>query len=120
LALFDDYEGKSLVHGDYFPGNVFMDESQTICGVGDFSYATVVGDARMDLAGALLFLEVVEGYCADDSTFLRQQLVKRWGDELLDIVDFYRLYYSLFFSGCKADDPTTYAWCVGNLRLVLQ
>jgi hypothetical protein len=41
---------------------------------------------------------------------------ERWGDALLEVVDFYRLYYSIFFSGCKSDDPMTYGWCVGNLR----
>jgi Ser/Thr protein kinase RdoA (MazF antagonist) len=120
LALFDDYQGKSLVHGDYFPANVFIDASHKICGVGDFGYTTVVGDARMDLAGALIFLEVLDDYLPDDSTFMRQLLIERWGEKLLEVVEFYRLYYSIFFSGCQADDPATYAWCIGNLRAVSQ
>jgi hypothetical protein len=43
-------------------------------------------------------------------------VAERWGKALLEVVDFYRLYYSIFFSGCKVDDPTTYWWCVENLR----
>jgi aminoglycoside phosphotransferase (APT) family kinase protein len=116
LSLFDDYQEKCLVHGDYYPINLFIDDTYQICGVGDFGYTTLVGDRRMDLAGALLFIEVLPDYCADDSAFLQQQLTERWGDSMLEIVDFYRLYYSIFFSGCKADDPATYWWCVGNLR----
>ena len=59
----------------------------------------------MDLAGAVLFMETTPPYCLEDTTFLRQQLAERWGAELLSVVDFYRLYYSIFFSGCKVDDP---------------
>jgi aminoglycoside phosphotransferase (APT) family kinase protein len=119
LSILGDDPAKSLVHGDYFPANVFIDDKLNISGVGDFSYATVVGDARMDLAGAVLLMGATTDYCPDDSAFLRQQVAERWGNELLEVVDFYRLYYSIFFSGCKIDDPTTYWWCVDNLRAAL-
>ncbi len=116
LPVLGDDPAKCLVHGDYFPANVFIDDDLQISGVGDFSYATVVGDARMDLAGAVYLMGSTVNFHADDSTFLRQQVAEKWGAELLEVVDLYRLYYSVFFSGCKADDPTTYYWCVGNLR----
>jgi aminoglycoside phosphotransferase (APT) family kinase protein len=115
LPILGDDPPKCLVHGDYFPANVFIDDQFRISGVGDFSYAVVVGDARMDLAGAVLLMGATTDYCPDDSAFLRRQIAERWGDELLEVVDFYRLYYSIFFSGCKIDDPTTYWWCVENL-----
>ena len=118
LPLVGDTPPKSLVHGDFFPGNVFIDADLTICGVGDFSYATVVGDARQDLAGAVWLLGAMRDARADDATFLREQVAARWGEELLPIIDFYKLYYSIYFSGCKLDDPTTYWWCVENLRAV--
>jgi aminoglycoside phosphotransferase (APT) family kinase protein len=116
LSLLGAEPPKSLVHGDYFPANVFVDDEFQISGVGDFSYATVAGDPRMDLAGAILFMETTRDYCRNDTRFLRRQVEQRWGRELLEVVDVYRLYYSIFFSGCKADDPVTYYWCVGNLR----
>src|SRR5690606_22148779 len=50
LPMLGDDPAKCLVHGDYFPANVFIDDEFKISGVGDFSYAVVVGDARMDLA----------------------------------------------------------------------
>jgi len=116
FPIVGDKPPKSLVHGDYFPGNVFIGDDLTIAGIGDFSYAAWVGDARMDLAGAVWLLGATADYCADDSVFMREYIAERWGSELLPIIDFYRLYYSLFFSGCKRDDPTTYWWCVRNLR----
>jgi aminoglycoside phosphotransferase (APT) family kinase protein len=119
VSVLGDDPAKSLVHGDYFPANVFINDDLTISGVGDFSYATVVGDARLDLAGAVWLMGATADHLADDSAFLRQQVEERWGTEVLAVVDFYRLYYSVFFSGCKADDPMTYAWCVANLRTLV-
>lgn len=117
LATLEDQPVKSLVHGDYFPDNLFINDDLEICGVGDFGYSTIVGDAHMDIAAALWFLETSRtNYCPDDTTFLRRLVVQRWGEELLPILDFYRLYYSIYFSGCKADDPATYQWCAANLR----
>jgi putative membrane protein len=112
------WQEKRLVHGDYFPGNVFIDHALRICGVGDFGYSTVVGDPRMDLAGAVVFLEVVAAYRPEDTTLLLEQVASWWGEEMVAIVDVYRLYYSIYFSRCKRDDPTTYWWCVRNLRAI--
>jgi aminoglycoside phosphotransferase (APT) family kinase protein len=116
FPLVGDKPPKSLVHGDYFPANVFVGDDLTITGIGDFSYAAWVGDARMDLAGAVWLVGAMPDDCADDSVFMRNYVGERWGSEILPIIDFYRLYYALFFSGCKRDDPATYWWCVRNLR----
>jgi aminoglycoside phosphotransferase (APT) family kinase protein len=116
LPRLGDEIPKSLVHGDYFPANVFVDDTLRISGVGDFSYATVVGDARQDLAGAIWLLGAMPAARREDSVFLRQLVVERWGEAMGAVVDFYRLYYSIYFSGCKRDDPATYGWCVANLR----
>jgi aminoglycoside phosphotransferase (APT) family kinase protein len=120
LRALEGFQEKCLVHGDYFPGNVFVDDRLTICGVGDFGYTTVVGDSRMDLAGAVVYLEVVDGYRPDDTAFLTRLVEERYGRDMLRWIDFYRLYYSFYFSRCKVDDPRTYEWCIGNLRSWLQ
>ncbi len=116
LQALAEFQEKRLVHGDYFPGNVYIDDDLNICGVGDFGYTTVVGDARMDLAGTVVFLEVVDGYHPDDTSFLMRVVQERHGSDIARWIDFYRLYYSFYFSGCKADDPRTYAWCIHNLQ----
>lgn len=118
FPLVGDSPEKSLVHGDFYPANVFINDALEIVGVGDFSYATTVGDARLDIAGAVWLLGAMAGSMPEDSAFLRSLVAQRWGDEMGAVVDFYRLYYSVYFSGCKADDPTTYWWCVENLRSV--
>ncbi len=119
LTALEPVTTKALVHGDYFPGNVFVDDANTVYGIGDFGYSTVVGDPRMDVAGAIMFLEVVEGYRAEDTRFLLRELPARAPGLSRDIIDLYRLYYSFYFSHCKRDDPSTYWWCVGNLREIV-
>jgi putative membrane protein len=116
LAQVAHWPEKRLVHGDYFPGNVFIDDGLMVCGVGDFGYSTLAGDPRLDLAGALAFVEVVNGYRPEDSAWLRRELAAHWGVEMLAVAEGYRLYYAIYFSRCKADDPRTYWWCVGALR----
>ena len=113
LARFTE---RRLVHGDYFPGNVYVDEGLEVRGIGDFGYSTLVGDPRMDLAGAVAFLEVVDGFQPEDAAYLRRLLGDRHGSDLARWLDLYRLYYSLYFSTCRVDDPRTYDWCVRNLR----
>ncbi|HMP41908.1 MAG TPA: phosphotransferase, partial [Roseiflexaceae bacterium] len=116
LQRLGDPAQRTLVHGDYFPGNVFVDHHFTTYGVGDFGYTTLVGDPRMDLAGALAFLELTPGYQPEDSRLLSDALQARGGDHLLDVLQIYRRYYAVYFSLCKDSDPPTYAWCVGVLR----
>jgi aminoglycoside phosphotransferase (APT) family kinase protein len=111
---------KALVHGDYFPGNVFIDETLTVYAVGDFGYSTLVGDPQMDIAGAIIFLELVSGYQEGDTQLLLRYLQTRPERVSADVIELYRLYYSLYFSFCKHSDPPLYGWCIQNLREYLQ
>lgn len=116
IQTLEGFAERRLVHGDYFPGNVYADDGLEVCGIGDFGYSTVVGDPRMDLTGAIAFLEVVGGYRPEDSAYLRRLLEGRHGAGIGRWLDLYRLYYSLYFSTCRVGDPKVYAWCVHNLR----
>jgi putative membrane protein len=116
LQQFAGFDTRSLVHGDYFPANVFIDEQLTICGVGDFGYTSVIGDGRLDLTGAVAYLELIDSYTPADTAFLEHRLMAQHGPAIRDVMAIYRLYYSVYFSYCKTGDPTTYAWCVRNLQ----
>lgn len=115
LHFFAGFTDKCLVHGDYFPGNVFIDDDLNICGVGDFGYTTLIGDPRMDVAGAIVFLELTEPYRLDDTALLLDLVTEHYGPEITRVIHFYRLYYSIYFSYCKDSDRKTYDWCVSNL-----
>jgi aminoglycoside phosphotransferase (APT) family kinase protein len=110
---------RSLVHGDYFPGNVLMSEGLTVAGVIDFGPLTVIGDAWMDLASAVIFLEVARpGYTLADTHFVQARLVSRVGAGVLDAITTYRAWYAIRFSPYRHDDPNLYAWCVDSLKRV--
>jgi len=109
--------GKALVHGDYFPGNVLMSAALEVAAVIDFGPLTVIGDASLDLASALIFLEVARpGYVPADSAFVRHRLLARSGAPLLSAVTTYRGWYALRFAPYRDDDPNLYRWCVTSLR----
>jgi aminoglycoside phosphotransferase (APT) family kinase protein len=107
---------KALVHGDYFPGNVLMSDGLAVSGLIDFGPLTVIGDQWLDLASAVIFLEVARpGYTPADTEFVQGRLVARVGAEILDAITTYRGWYAIRFSPYRDDDPNLYAWCVGSL-----
>jgi aminoglycoside phosphotransferase (APT) family kinase protein len=110
---------KALVHGDYFPGNVLMSDELTVAGVIDFGPLTVIGDPWLDLASALIFLEVARpGYTPTDTEFVRERLAARVGATIQDTITTYRGWYAIRFSPYRDDDPNLYAWCAGSLSQV--
>lgn len=110
---------KALVHGDYFPGNVLVNDDLTVSGVIDFGPLTVIGDAALDLASAVMFLEVARpGYTQADTEFCTDRVVHRLGAEFVDLITLYRGWYAIRFSPYRADDPNLYAWCVASLKKV--
>ena len=115
LSLLQDVTTPKLVHGDYFPGNVLVDWLGEVRAVIDFSPMTVAGDPRLDLVCAFIFLELDGGYQPTDSHTVLELIKDRDSLALLEVVDVYRTYYSLYFSSCKYSDPSLYSWCVANL-----
>jgi hypothetical protein len=55
-----------LVHGDYFPENVILADDGRVCGVIDFGALTLIGDADLDLACAVLNLTGMVGVTPED------------------------------------------------------
>jgi aminoglycoside phosphotransferase (APT) family kinase protein len=63
----------SLLHFDYFPGNVLCDDSQ-ITAVIDWSVLSIVGDPDLDVALAIDYFAVTPTADADDVAFARDWL----------------------------------------------
>jgi putative membrane protein len=111
----------ALVHGDVCPPNAYLSQGPdgpVVTGIGDFSPHTVNGDPLMDLAGALIFLEL-EPY-ADapaDAAWLEAVAVERHGREIVPWINVYRRFYGFYFSNAYAFDPTLYTWCLRQLSL---
>ena len=109
----------AIVHGDVCPPNAYLSqgpEGPVVTGIGDFSPHTVHADPLMDVAGALIFLEL-EPYAdaAADAAWLEAVAVERHGREIVRWIDVYRRFYGFYFSNAYAFDPRLYAWCLRQL-----
>jgi len=107
---------KNFVHGDYFFGNVLMNDNLEISAVLDVSWWSAVGDHSMDIAGALMFLSLYDFVSPHDHAYITSQAVSKYGEDILTYVRIYEVYYSLLLSDCKTLDPLAYAWSLKNLR----
>ena len=108
-----------LVHGDVCPPNAYLSlgpAGPVVTGIGDFSPHTVNGDPMMDIAGAVVFLELGEyPAAADDAAWLQGVAVERHGTETAYWIEVYRRFYGFYFSDTFEFDPSTYGWCLRQL-----
>ncbi len=113
---------RVLVHGDYFPGNVMVDEETLrVTGVIDFGPLTVMGDALLDVTSAVVFLEASrDSFERADSAYLTEALVRRYGDGIIDVMRTYRAYCALRLSHTKLDDDHLYAWCAASIAEMVE
>jgi len=114
----DHYGGKVLVHGDYYPAHVLIDQDFKVSGLVHFGQLTLVGDPDIDRAEALSSVEDAsrDGASSEEAEYFRALLTERYGESALRRIRTYQLYYAILFSDCKATDPVTYRWCVAMLQ----
>ena len=119
LADLPEKPAKGLAHGDYFPGNVLLDDTLALAGLVDFSVFTLVGDPLYDVLTAALFLEMIEEARADDVALARRLVVERHGEAVLSAGRFYRAYAAILMAdpaNAAPPYPRLYAWSVANLK----
>lgn len=100
----------SLVHFDYFPGNVLCDDHR-ITAVIDWSVLAIAGDPDLDVALAAAYLGVTPTATADDAAFCRT-----WLDDngLADTAEFYEQWAATWWSPLH-EDPKIRSWVAGAL-----
>ena len=101
-----------LVHGDFYPANVMACEDGAVSGVIDFGPLTVVGDAAMDLAGAVLYLTGMAGITVQD----RQVVQERAREHGLDDSDLEVCRLLLAFRFLDTSRDGLFRWCVDAIR----
>lgn len=111
-----NYPNKNFVHGDYYLGNILVNESLEISAILDVSQLSTVGDFRMDVTGALVFLNLYDFVTEDDINYFDSLIRDRYGDDVFKYINFYKIYYSIFFSVCKPLDFTIYLWSLKYLK----
>jgi aminoglycoside phosphotransferase (APT) family kinase protein len=104
----------SLVHGDYFPENVMVADDGRVCGVIDFGALTVIGDADLDLACAVLNMTGMTGVTSED----RRVALKRAEAFGLtkETLELYGLYYAFRFLGALRENDGLFRWCVRTIH----
>lgn len=113
------YEGEySLIHGDFYPGNVMINESGKVTGLIDFGLMTMYGDNLFDIA--------IGWVCFDMYNELNTNIYERYlniiistlGEDVRKRLYFYVLIYSYIsanFYSPNCEDGH-YQWCVRNLN----
>ncbi len=107
-----------LVHGDFFPGNVMIDESHNVTAVIHWSEYCVVGDPLLDLAGALTFLETQVHIEPSDLGHVRSHLVTIAGDHILKPISVYRSWIALMMTSrwYRQNSYRHYSWAIKQVR----
>ncbi len=101
-----------LVHGDYHPGNVMVGEDGQITGMLDFGWLTLMGDAEMDRASAVLYLTGMAGVSMDDKQFVLRCLQQQGFSE--SSLALYRLFFAFRF--LDTTRAGLFRWCIETIR----
>jgi aminoglycoside phosphotransferase (APT) family kinase protein len=106
---------RCIVHGDFWPPNVMMNNDLQVTGLIDFSFTTRIGDHVMDLAGACHFLLATKASSKADHDYLRQLILVKHGPEVIDRIGLYAVWFAFDFA-FNHDDAAVFAWCTNLIR----
>ena len=117
--LAQPYTGQhALVHGDFFPANLLVDNHNRITALIDFGWMTHYGDPLYDLATGWVFFDMYDELGRNVLERLGQ--VMRWvvGQGVEGALYCYILLYSVFTATAYAYEGGDghYWWCVSNLN----
>ena len=106
---------RTLVHGDFFPGNVLFGDDLRVSAVLDLGWLTVVGDVTHDVRSAVAFWEVRPWSQPGDAAALVAAARRHLGPDAADLIDRTRRFEQLRFA-FVAEDEHLFAWCIEGLR----
>lgn len=117
--LSSGYEGKhSIIHGDFYPGNILLDEKHEVTGLIDFGMLTMYGDYLFDVAIGWVCLDMYNQLNVNLSERYLDIIVSTLGEGVRKELSFYVLIYSLMTANLYS--PTCedghYRWCVEKLN----
>lgn len=114
------YTGEAaLIHGDFFPGNLMVDDDLNVTALVDFGTMTTHGDALWDVITGWAFIDMyneVENH--DLKGMVMAHLTERLTSAELSLAYSYLMVFSLITSNLYApnDRDGHYWWCAGNLN----
>lgn len=118
-ARIESPQARSLVHGDWFPGNVLMDDDLHVSAALDLGWLTAVGDPDHDVRSAVVFFEVRPWSRPGDAEALAGAAARHLGPHAREQIDRTRRFEQARFA-FVADDEHLHRWCVAGLRAVAE
>lgn len=117
--LAQPYEGDlTLIHGDFYPGNLFGNDTLEINALFDFGLMTMYGDALYDVATSWVFFDMYDSLKADVRGRYLEVILARLGEQIRGKLYRYVLLYSILGANAYSLECADghYLWCVANLN----
>lgn len=107
-----------LIHGDFFPGNLHVDQVGRPTALLDFGVFTMYGDPLFDLATSWVFFDMYDEMQANIRQRLLAIILERFGEDVRKKLARYVLLYSLLSANTYSStcNDGHYQWCVANLN----
>lgn len=121
-VLSQPYRGVySVIHGDFFPGNVLVDQHYQVRGIVDFGLMTMIGDPLFDIATGWAFIDMYNLLHIDLPHRYFDVVINNLGTGIIGRLYRYVLIYSVVSANTYAKDCSDghYRWCVANLNNVV-
>lgn len=118
-ALSTEYDGPyTLIHGDFCPANLLVDDDGIPTALIDFGLFTMYGDPLFDMATAWVFFDMYDERQANLRDRLLALILERFGEGLREKLYRYLLLYSLLSANVYSPECADghYAWCIANLN----
>ena len=114
-ARSESFAATTLVHGDWFPGNVLMGDDLQVSAAIDLGWLTVVGDATHDVRTAVVFCEVRPWLRPEDDATLLAAAERHLGPSAAEAIGRTRRYEQLRFAFVEEDEHL-HSWCLQGLH----
>jgi len=118
-VLDQPYRGdERLIHGDFFPGNLLINDDHEITALLDFGLLTMYGDYLFDIATGWVFLDMYDELKVQLRARYLAMLLERLGENVRGKLYRYVLIYSIISANTYSSNCADghYRWCVANLN----